>query len=268
MSANPNTKAQLLCLWCGPIAIAIWLVAFWLCADFIQPLDPGASATEIADKYEDRADWIRLGLLLTMVGATLTGPWVAAIFTQMKRIEGQFSPYSYTQLGMGMLGILLFIIPIMNMQSAAFRPDRDAELIQLANDLGWLPFVGVWSLAAVQNLTIALCTFQDEKEEVFPRWFGYFNLWTVFLFTPGSLIYFFKDGPFAWDGLLSWWLVVTVFAIWFVVTFFVMRRAILRQGAEHARASAPTRSAPAQPDSSTDVEEEMSRSAVDRGSTA
>jgi len=46
------------------------------------------------------------------------------------------------------------------------------------------------------------------------------------LFCPGSLLYFFKDGPFAWNGALSWWLVVVVFCAWFVIMFFALRSAI------------------------------------------
>jgi hypothetical protein len=235
----PNTRTQMLCLWCGPVAILLWLGGFAFLAEFIQPLHPGDSAEEIAREYQSGTDGIRAGLLLTMVGATLTGPWVAAITTQLKRIEGRYSPLAYTQLGLGMGGILLFIIPVMNMQTAAFRPDRDPDLILLANDLGWIPFVGVWSMAAVQNLAIAIAIFQDSDQKVFPRWVGYFNLWIVTLFTPGSLLYFFKDGPFAWDGLLSWWVVVVAFCAWFVVMFFAMRKAIKGQALEEGSAREP-----------------------------
>jgi hypothetical protein len=216
----------MICLWCGPIAIVFWLAGFGFCAGFLPPLSPARSAADIAQQFADNSNSIRLGLFLTMLGGTLTGPWVAAITVQMKRIEGLFSPLAYTQLGMGMGGILLFIIPIMNLQAAAFRPGRNADLVQLANDMGWIPFVGVWSMAFVQNIAIGVCVFQDTKNEVFPRWVGYFNIWVALIFPPGSLIYFFKTGPFAWDGLLSWWLVVVDFCIWFVVMFYVMRKAI------------------------------------------
>lgn len=224
-----NTSTQMLCLWSGPIGIGLWMIGFVFAAGFIVPPPPGNSASEIAQLYAENLSGIRIGLLLTMIGATLTAPMVASITAQMKRIEGRYSPLSYTQLGLGMSGILLFIIPVMNMQAAAFRPERDVELIRLANDLGWIPFVGVWSMAALQNLAIAVSAFQDKTGRVFPRWVGYFNVWTALLYCPGSLLYFFKQGPFAWNGLLSWWLVVAVFCTWFIVMFFVVRKAILTQ---------------------------------------
>lgn len=227
-SDRPNVRTQMLCLWCGPVGMTIWMIAFVL-SGFIQPPPPGGTAAEIASLYNANLTGIRVGLFLTMIGATLTAPMVAAISAQMHRIEGRYSPLSYTQLGLGMGGILLFIIPVMNMQAAAFRPDRDPNLLLLASDLGWIPFVGVWTMAALQNVAIGLCAFEDKKAEVFPRWFGYFNFWTAILYCPGSLLYFFKDGPFAWNGLFSWWLVVVVFLLWFIVTFFVLRKAIQGQ---------------------------------------
>lgn len=227
-----NTRNQMFCLWCGPLGILFWLVGFWLVGGLIPPPSPNAGAQEIQSFYQHNTDGIRAGLLLTMVGASLTAPWVASISTQLKRVEGRNSPLTYLQLGTGMLGILLFIFPVMSMQAAAFRPDRDPQLILLLNDLGWIPFVGAWSLAFLQNLAIGLAALQDREQKVLPRWFGYYNLWSIVLFIPGSLLYFVKTGPFAWDGALSWWLVVVDFILWFAVTFLVMRRAVKTQGPE------------------------------------
>jgi hypothetical protein len=38
-----------------------------------------------------------------------------------------------------------------------------------------------------------------------------------------------QTGPLAWDGLLSFWLRNGAFALFVVVMFFVLRRAVLRQ---------------------------------------
>lgn len=225
-----NTRNQMLCLWCGPLAILLWLIGFWAFAGFLAPQDPEKSAAEIAADFDDKRDAIRFGLFLTMLGATFTGPWVAAISVQLKRIEGRYSPMAYTQLGLGMGGILLFIIPVMNLQTAAYREDRPDELVHLASDLGWMPFVGVWTMAFVQNLAIGIAILQD-KDQTLPRWVGYFNIWTALLYPPGSAIYYFKDGPFAWNGAFAWWLVVCVFCLWFAVMFVVLRKAIQQQAA-------------------------------------
>ena len=55
------------------------------------------------------------------------------------------------------------------------------------------------------------------------------SLWTAFLFLPGSLLIFFKQGAWAWDGLLTFWVVAALFGGWFLVMTVVLRRS-LRHG--------------------------------------
>jgi hypothetical protein len=174
-----------------------------------------------------------------MVAGTLTGPFVAAISTVLRRIEGRDSPLAFAQLGLGMIGILLFLVPTMLMQAAAFRPDRDADLIQLIHDAGWLPFIGAFAPAVIQNLVIAAAVFRDTEEKVLPRWLGYFNVWVALLFLPAALLYYFKTGPFAWDGVFVFWLPLSVFGAWFIVMFVVFRRAILNHEDEAEDSVAP-----------------------------
>jgi len=161
------------------------------------------------------------------------------------RVEGEYTPLSYIQLGTGMLGVLLFIFPVMVMQTAAFRPDRDPDFLLLLNDLAWIPFVGVFMLAVVQNIAIGVCAFQDPTGKVFPRWLGYFNIWVALLFLPAALLYFFKTGPFAWDGVFVFWVPLSIFGAWFFVMFFVTRKAILDQAAGESGAKVTAKPAAA-----------------------
>ena len=46
------------------------------------------------------------------------------------------------------------------------------------------------------------------------------------------MLIFFKTGPFAWNGLLVFWLGVLVFFGWYTVTFAVVRTSILRHWQE------------------------------------
>ena len=66
----------------------------------------------------------------------------------------------------------------------------------------------------------------NHERPVFARWLGYFNIWVAILFLPGGLITFFKSGPFAWNGLLAFWLPLTVFFLWYIVMFFALLKAI------------------------------------------
>jgi hypothetical protein len=70
----------------------------------------------------------------------------------------------------------------------------------------------------------------DKREKpIFPRWFGYFNFWIGIMFIPGELIWFFKTGPFAWNGLVSFWFVVAAFSVWMVLMTYYTAKAIRNQ---------------------------------------
>ena len=227
-----NIQVQKVCLWCGLIGIVLFGIALWPIAGLIPPPSPDDSPREIQDFYADNSDAIRIGLLLTMVAGGLTGPWVAMISQQMRRMTGPDSPLPSLQLGVGMLGIMVFIWPAMIMQAVAFRPTRDPDLLVLANDMAWLPFVGIFVLVFIQNIAIAAAIFQDREERVLLHWLAYFNIWVALLYVPAGFVFFFKDGPFAWDGLITFYLPAVAFGAWFCVMFPFLKRAIESEARE------------------------------------
>jgi hypothetical protein len=229
-----NTKIQLACAWCGPISMVLFTVGFWPIAGMIPPPSPGLGAVELQRFYAEHPTATRLGFVIVMVAGAVTGPFVSLISSQMRRVTGPDSPLPNLQLGMGMLGIILFIWPVLVLQATVYRPERDPNLILLASDMGWLPFVGIFALAAIQCMAVAAVTFLDHDSLVFPRWLAYFNIWVALLFLPGGLVYFFKDGPFAWNGVFALYLPAVVFCGWFFVMFVQLRTAILRQASAEA----------------------------------
>ena len=84
----------------------------------------------------------------------------------------------------------------------------------------------------VQLMSIGLAILLDKNSRpVFPRWVAYFNIWVAVLFIPGVLITFFKSGPFAWNGILAFWLPLVVFFAWYFVMFAILLRVIKEQAA-------------------------------------
>ena len=225
-----NTKAQLFCAWCGIGFLVLFTVGWWFIAGYIPPISPAMSANEVAAFYQENTGLIRLGMVITMFSAALSAPWVAVIAVQIKRIEGEFPALTYALLVAGAVGVVVLIVPPMVWTTAAFRPERSPELTMLLNDFGWLFFVMTFSPFFIQNLVIGLAVFIDKAElPVFPRWVGYFNIWVAILLIPGGLITFFKTGPFAWDGILAFWLPLLVFFGWFLVMFPLLLKAIKQQ---------------------------------------
>lgn len=221
-----NKRSQLICAWCGPAFMVLLGIGYVGFAGLVPPPSPTRSAESIASFFDDHAIRLRIGLTLCMLGAGLLVPWSCAIAVQIKRIEGPWSPMAYTQMTSGAVGALLIVFPAFFLQAAAYRPDRSPEVVLFASDAAFLIFFGAACLIVVQALSLALAIFQDTRvEPVFPRWVAYFSVWTASILVLGSLDVFFKEGPFAWDGIVTFWLDFTAFGAWAViVTVQLIRR--------------------------------------------
>jgi hypothetical protein len=231
---SASARVQLGCLWCLPVALVMVFGGVAL-AGFLPPPSPSTSANEIQRLFLDNAIRIRVGIILAMIGVTLSGPFVAAISVQMKRVEGPESPLAYTQLLAGLIANMLGVIPFMFLVIAAFRADRSAELVLLLNDASWLMNLGVIYPTFLEVAAVAVCAFLDKEEMVFPRWYAWLSVWVPFVFTAELLVFFFKSGPFAFNGAICFWTELGVLCLWLLVTLFVLRKAILSR--EQAQAS-------------------------------
>ena len=159
----------------------LFIVGFAIVAGLVPPPAPSDGAQKVARFYAEHADRIRAGLVLTMIAGALTAPFVAAITVQMRRIEGEFSPFAYTQLGTGMLGVLFFVLPVMIMQAAVFRTDRNPESILAIHDIAWImtpssgatmpeDMTAITKLGAPLALGFAIFGPQNTKLYGWPTW--------------------------------------------------------------------------------------------------
>jgi hypothetical protein len=234
-----NSTGQKLCVWAGVVMAVLFAAGFCGFAHFWPPTSPHQSALSLSQFIAANRTSLRVGMVLTAIGAAFLAPFTAVITVQMKRIEGRHAPLAYTQLALGGVFVFSFIVPIMVMQTLIYRP-RSLGDTQLFSDMFWLMFVGVVATGAMEWAAIGLAILRDHRDQpIYPRWVGYVNLWLAVCFCPGNLVFFFKGGPFAWNGLLSWYVTVIGFFIWLVVMVITTLTAIGRQDAEEARSGRP-----------------------------
>jgi hypothetical protein len=216
---------QRICAWGGPFCAAFFGAGL-LMAGFIPPPSPNLDAAEVAAIYQANPNMIRCGMLLSLVGIAGWVALVGAISAQMRRMQCGRLP-SYLQLGAGSIGVLTVMFPVMIFAITAFRPERDPQLTQLLNDVGWLIIIPAFPTFVAQFLAIASGVWQDKSAvPVFPRWVAYFNAWVALLFVPGAFAYFFRSGPFAWNGILSFWVAAGAFFAWLIVMTSAMLKTI------------------------------------------
>jgi hypothetical protein len=49
------------------------------------------------------------------------------------------------------------------------------------------------------------------------------------MIVPDQLLFFFQSGPFSWNGIFGLWIPVVAFGGFFLLNFWVVRAAILRE---------------------------------------
>src|SRR5581483_1290075 len=238
-----NTSIAKVMAWSGVVLVISLIVAQGFLMGFIPPPSPASSAQQIAQRYIDHKLAIRFATLIECIGFTFYLTWSMSIVFFMRRMERGMPVLSYTAIANAGGGYVFFLLMPITWAVLAFRPEAlDPAFLQLANDFVWFVFILSWPPFAVFMLLIAAAVLRDrDPKPTFPRWVGYLNIWTAVLIVPAGLIEFFKTGPFAYDGIISFWFVWLVFFGWIIGMSAIVMRACT---AEKARQRAEEKDAP------------------------
>ena len=235
-----NHRAQVLLVWGGVISFVLFLIGWVALMQFVPPLAPSKSATEIASIFESRATEMRLGIVLMLVGTMLWVPWAAVMASQTRRTERDFPALAWTQVGSAATAAGVVIVGLLCWVVAAYRPERDPELTLLLSDLGFVITIMPFIIFVVWNVALALAIFGDTRPvPAYPRWSAYLCLWLALLYVPGGCLAFFRDGPFAWNGALAFFLPAAAFFVWIIVMTVLTMKSIARQAAGSGVVPAP-----------------------------
>lgn len=107
---------------------------------------------------------------------------------------------------------------------AAFRPERDPQLIMLLNDVAWIIFTAPVGMIIAQCSCLALGVYLDRHPQpIIPRWVGHFAIAVATATAPAAAAAAVRSGPLAWDGAISSWLRIVAYGAFVAVMFFVLR---------------------------------------------
>lgn len=211
-------------LYAGLIGLGVFVVAGWL--PLIPPHWDAAQVTQMF--IEDRFR-VRVGTAILMFASPFLWVFSGAISAQMKRIEGHLHPLANIQMAASTGTVIIVMFAGLFWLCAGFRPDMPPQNVQLFNDMAWFFFVAAYPPIFVQVLAIGICILNNESGlEVYPRWLGFANLWAAFIVLPGALVPFFHRGPFAWDGIIAFWLVAVIFFGWILTMWWQTFQSIKR----------------------------------------
>src|ERR1700757_200443 len=170
-----------------------------------------------------------IGLTLFYIAAGFLTPGSICMGIMLARIEGRWPLWSYI---MAVCGVFISLIVFFNACAwmvSAYRKESDASVIQGFYDWAWFAFLLGWIYLAIEMFATAAVELMDQRPQpMVPRWLSWFTIaggLTVF-FAAGPA--FFKSGPFAYHGLLAFYLPVAIWGAYISLTTWYMLQEVDR----------------------------------------
>jgi len=175
--------------------------------------------------HYDHAISIRIGMVLGLIATTLLFPFFGVISIQIARIEKGMPLLAVMQFGGAVLLVVFFSFAECYGSRRLFAPSLSPSTIRMLDDLSWLTFVMVFPLRAATVLRCDGVVHGPLYSTVVATLGGLPELWIALSGAGGGLAVFFKHGPFAWNGLIGFYIPIGAFTVWIAVMTYYMHSA-------------------------------------------
>lgn len=227
-------------IYSGLSLVAATAVGFGWLMGYVPPPRAAASAAETLAFVQADQTRILIGAALCTFFWTFWATWAAPIIIYIRRME-RMPVLTYASLANIGGGAAVITTIAVSWTVMAYRAE-DPLIAQAFNDFGFFLFLYTWPPFGIWMVIIAVAILRSvDPQPPFPRWAAYYNICCGILMFPASLMGLFKTGPFAYDGLLAFWLVVIDFFSWMLVMSFLALRAIAKDENEGVAGRAETR---------------------------
>jgi hypothetical protein len=229
---STTIRAQRFLLWLSLISAAIFFFSWAWMMGFFPPPSPSLPADQVVALYSQHIIRFRVGVVLALICGAFMMPYSLVISMQMARLEKGVPIWAILQLMCGLVNAMYIWGPVLVWGVAAFSIDRAPQLTLLLHELGWLSYITPLTVFPLNLLAIIMVCFSKEEEDrhsAFPRWIGYLTAWQAVQSFGGPIALLFKSGIFSWNGLIPFWLPLTLFGVWFGALSFTLFRALRYQ---------------------------------------
>jgi hypothetical protein len=219
-------RDQWIAFWTVPGFFTLFGVAFVPLSGMMPPRSPSAPPAEVTAFMHSPALLVACAILLASFGLAPVSNAVYLI--QMKRMS--VSPVlRYTLMVGAMAGAIVgMLFPLFCFGLGAYRAGYDPEILQMLYDFGYLAFIGSLGCFCVMWTAFGLAIILDENH-VLPKWLGYYTVWQYVTELMAAPVWIATSGPFAWNGLLSFWFAIVLYVSWQIVVYVCIFRAIRHQ---------------------------------------
>jgi hypothetical protein len=203
---------QWICFWVIPVFYNIFGVVFVLLGKIMPPQSPRDTPEEIISFMQSPN--LLLATVILVLSLGLSYITCAIVATHMRRMEGVSPAMAYAYMACFVVGSIPgCLFPMFCFALGAFRPEANPQTLLLLYDMGFLAFVGSLGCFCAQYMVFAIAILLD-KRGIFPRWLAYLTIWSYVTEIVAGAAWMTKTGPFAWDGLLSFYLGTLIFVTW------------------------------------------------------
>jgi hypothetical protein len=230
-------RTQAILIWWALGFMLIFGTSMWTLLGMV-PTPPAAwTPDQVAAFYLDHATRIKFGAMIASWTSAFMVPFSVVISVQMARLEKGRPVWSILAFAGGILMSIFLVLPPLFWGVAAFSPARLPAATALMNDLANLTLTTTDQFFIFQMVPMGVVSLTQavDRRSALPRWLGWFTLWAALVFEVGALAFFFKSGPFAWNGLFVFWAPFSVFGCWVTTTSIVVLRALPHQTGELER---------------------------------
>ena len=228
---QPNPRHQITGLWCVFIFTALialgWLgiAHFWMPA----PADLGAEATKAFFTVTHR-DGMLLGNSILTVACAFLVPGSIQFGLILAEVEG---PQPLWSISAAVSGCFIALIVFLNAGfwiGAAYRPAAGADLVVALNDVAWMGFLLGWVFLSLQMVSTAIVALSDQRAQpMIPHWLSKASIVGAVLLICAGGPAFAQSGPFAYHGLLAFYIPMVIWGVWLDTHAWLMRKELRRR---------------------------------------
>lgn len=217
---------QWIAFWIVPFFFTLFGIVFVPLSWMMPPRSPSSSSSQIVDFMQSHNLLIACAILTLSFGlAPLTN---AVYLIQIKRMS--VSPVlRYSVMVGSMTGAIVgMLFPMFCFGLGAFRAGYDPSTLAMLFDFGYLAYIGSLGCFCVMWTAFGLAIILD-KNNILPKWLGYYTVWQYVTELMAAPVWIAKSGPFAWNGLMTFWFAIVLYVSWQIIVYICIYRAIKKQ---------------------------------------
>jgi hypothetical protein len=226
-----SERSQKVLIWWTLIGGTIYGLALGFLLHMIPPPSATWPADRIAEFYTRYNTEIKLGAVVASWTGGFLVPLAVVIAVQVSRLERGRPVWATMTAAGGVMTTIFLTLPPLFFGVAAFTPARAAEITATMHELGLLTLITTDQYYVFMWVAVVVICFTPTtaRHSPFPRWFGFFSAWAALMFEAGAIAFLPRTGPFAWNGLLTFWTPFPLFGVWMLVMAYLLLQALTKQ---------------------------------------